>query len=81
MVREQREKIQNGWEGDKGFEGEGGVEVLHWQMGSQIEQWRYTNWRSPRRKSQCYQKEQGCSRRAAPGVRGAKSSEFREGKL
>ena len=29
MVREQREKIQNGRKGDKRFEGEGGVEVLH----------------------------------------------------
>ena len=36
---------KNRRKGDKRFEGEGGVE------GGQIEQWRYTSWRSPRRKS------------------------------
>ena len=29
MVREQREKKQNGQKGDKKFEGEGGAGVLH----------------------------------------------------
>ena len=29
MVREQREKIQNGQKGDKKFEGEGGAGVQH----------------------------------------------------
>ena len=29
VVREQREKIQNGRKGDKKFEGEGGAEVQH----------------------------------------------------
>ena len=48
--------------------------------GGQTEQWRYTNWRSPSRKSQCYQKKQGRSRGSAPGVRAAKGLEFREGK-
>ena len=28
----------------------------------QIEQWRHTKWRSPRRKSQCFQKKQEDSR-------------------
>ena len=41
----------------------------------QIVQWRYTCQRSPRRESQCY------GRGAAPRVRAAKSSEFRQGKL
>ena len=52
--------------------------MLHSQRGGQIEQWRYTSWKSLRRKSQCYlQKMQGSNRGAAPGVRAAKSSEFR----
>ena len=49
--------------------------------GGQIEQWRYTSWRSPRRKSQCYlQKKAGMQRQGvAPGVRASKSPEFGEG--
>ena len=47
--------------------------------GDQIEQWRYTNLKSPRSKSQCY-KKQGRSRGEAPGMRAAKSSEFRHKK-
>ena len=39
-------------EGDKRFEGKGGVGVLHQQRG-QIKQSRYKSWRSPRNKSQC----------------------------
>ena len=42
----------------------------------QVEQWRYTGRRSPRRKSHCYKQRR--SRGAAPGVRAGKSSEFRE---
>ena len=76
MTREQRKKIQNRRKEDKRCAGESGAEVLHWQRRGRIEQWRYTNRRSPRRKSHCYQK----SREAAPEVRAAKSSEFREGK-
>ena len=52
-------RIQNGRMGVKRFEGEGGVEVLHWQRANRFEQWSYTNWRSPMRKSQCNQKKQG----------------------
>ena len=36
MVREQREKIQNRRKGDIRFEGEGGVEVQHWLMGTRL---------------------------------------------
>ena len=50
--------------------------------GGQIKQWRYSSWRSPRRKSQYWkvwdlQKKQGRSGGTAPGVITAKSSEFR----
>ena len=56
----QRKKIPSRQRGDKRFEGKGEAKVL---QGGQIEQWRYTSWRSPRRESQCYlQKEQGLSR-------------------
>ena len=44
--------------------------------GGQIVQWRCTCRRSPRRESQCYGRVG-----AAPRVRAAKRSEFREGKL
>ena len=36
VVREQREKRQNGQKGDKTFKGKGGSGVLHWQMGGQV---------------------------------------------
>ena len=36
MVRVQREKIQSGRNGDKRFEGEGGVRVLHLQKGARL---------------------------------------------
>ena len=49
VVREQRKKIQNGRKRDKWFEGEGAALA----EGNQIEQWRYTSWRSSRSKSQC----------------------------
>ena len=44
-MRVQREKRRSGRKGDKKFKGEGGV------LGEegQIEQWRYTSWRSPRK--------------------------------
>ena len=78
MVRVQREKIQSGWKKDKRSEGEFCIS-RRGQMG-QIEQWRYTSWRSPRRTSQTgiceISKKAG---RAAPGVRAAKSSESRNG--
>ena len=54
MVRRQRGKRQNGQKEDKRFEGKGGVGVLHEQRGGQVEQWKYTGRRSPRRESQCY---------------------------
>ena len=44
-------------EKDRKFEGKGGVRVQDQQKGDQmgqIEQWRYTSWRSPKRKSQCW---------------------------
>ena len=64
----QREKIQSGRKKDKRFEGEGGAGVLRLQRGGQIDQWMYTSWRSPRRKSQYWkvwdlQKKQGGSSR------------------
>ena len=65
-----REKIQNRWKGDRmvGRRGWGGSAALAeggGGGGGQIEQWRYTSWRSPRRKSQCYlQKKQGRSSRS-----------------
>ena len=66
--------------------GRGGIRGLKTGVGrkcsiskwvGQIVQWRYTNHKSPRRKSQCY--KQGHSRGAAPGMRAAKSSKFGEG--
>ena len=48
MMRVQREKIQSEQKEEKKFEGESGAEE------SQTGQWRYTSWRSPRRKSQCW---------------------------
>ena len=36
VMREQRQKIQNGQKGDKRFEGEGGAEVLYWQRGARL---------------------------------------------
>ena len=36
MVRVQKEKIQNGRKKDKKFESEGGVRVLHLQMGARL---------------------------------------------
>ena len=36
VVRVQREKIQRGREKDKKFESEGGVLVLHYQMGARL---------------------------------------------
>ena len=58
MVRVLTEKIQNRQKEDKRFEGKGGVRSAALAEGSQmgqIEHWRYTSWRSPRRKSQCWQ--------------------------
>ena len=52
VVRVQREKIQSGRKKDKKFESEGASAAL--ADGGQIEQWRYTRWRSPTRKSQCW---------------------------
>ena len=47
VVRLQREKIRNGQKKNKRFEGGNGVGALHYKR-DQIEQWRYTNCRSPR---------------------------------
>ena len=45
--------------------------------GGQIEQWRYTSWRSPRRKSQyCPKKSRYQERGVASEVRAAQSSKF-----
>ena len=41
-ARSKREKLRNMRKGDKRFVGEGGAEVVHWQRGCQIEEWRYT---------------------------------------
>ena len=59
---------------DERFKGEDGVRVLPIAKGGQIVQCRYTSCRIPSRKSQFYLQKK---RRAAPGVRAAKSSEFR----
>ena len=50
----QREKIRSGWKGNRRFEDEVEREYCISRVGQmgQIEQWRYTSWRSPRRKSQ-----------------------------
>ena len=77
-MRKQREKKQNAQKGDKKFEGEGRVGVLHYQRGDQIGQWRYTGQRGPSRKSQCYRQQR--SRGAAPRMRAGKNPEFGEGK-
>ena len=36
MVRVQREKVQSGWNEDKRFEGEGGVQGLHLRKGARL---------------------------------------------
>ena len=54
VVRVQREKIQSGRKKDKKFESEGGGASDALAEEDQIEQWRYTSWRSPRRKSHCW---------------------------
>ena len=57
--------------------GAGGSAAL--AEGGQIEQWIYTSWKSPKRKSRCQlQKSSDVAGGAAVGVRAAKSSEFRE---
>ena len=61
-MSEQRDKVQSGRKGYKKFEGEGGLKYCISRRRGQIEQWRYTSRRSPRRKSLCYlQKKQGRS--------------------
>ena len=54
MVRVHREEIRSERKEDKRFESEDGAGVMYKQKGkeAQIQQWRYTSWRSPRRKSQ-----------------------------
>ena len=59
MVREQRKKYKMG---SRGFEGEGWGVSDELAKEGQFEEKNYTNWRSPRRKSKCYQKKQGRSR-------------------
>ena len=54
-MREQRKKRQDGKKGDKS--GSGAL-----AEGGQVDQWRYTGQKSPRRKSQCY--KQGSSSRS-----------------
>ena len=58
-MRKQREKIQNGWTGDRRFEGVGRSGGTALAKGSKIEQWRYTSWRSPRKKSVSSPEETG----------------------
>ena len=53
MVREQREKKQNGQKGIRDLKARVGREWCI-SRGGQIIQWRYTGRRGPRRKSQCY---------------------------
>ena len=92
MVRELREKRHNEQKGDKRFGGEGGAGVLHWQRGGQIGQWKYTGRRGPGRSHSATVRCNGGSHSegshsvtgrdaagGAPGMRVAKSPEFKEG--
>ena len=59
MVSVQRKKLQSGRRGIRGLNARMGWECCI-SRGGQVEKWRYTSWRSLRRKSQCYlQKKQG----------------------
>ena len=53
VVREQRENIRSWRRGIRGLKVRVGRSVAL-TGGGQVEQWRYTSWRIPRRKSQCW---------------------------
>ena len=51
----QREEIRNGRKESRMFVDKGGTGALHWQRRArgigQVEQWRYTSWKSLKRKT------------------------------